>query len=696
MSYESLERELERRQERRTKGDKKSKRKSFPYRRGGRKGSKVRTKLNSENWSGDEESPLAKALAAARERANIVKPQLNIKNLPHRNQKSLTDFEADTRWISSYPGERPPWCSNRNPRAIVKYPCNCGECDAETYVGKFAAQEYGTNCDTCGGFLRDCIGHTDGETCNQAGVETRLCTKCEDDVRCDSCRRIYDYYGGDNPFCDVCSQMVPYNPVSNVGESHKGWCKWDAGYGQTAGTCETCWSEPWMWSNDLGYLSFNEGTPHYNSDIETMCLHCMEEDYPEAYEELINQIPEKESKEEIKSKKWWKFWNAEEEDDYDEDDYGLCSQGCPNDEVTELCEECDQCRDNCCVFWDCFKCKGPVCVNERFFEENLQTMKNMKLIDDDGGLQSTSVCTECLEDVMNQISEEVEVSDPPTPEEALRILASGVIWRPEDVADLASDALNQTENDYKWVKYLKRFGAESFEAHEGGTNMSLPTNQLKILKYLGQFHPNLIDNWDPPAGLTQSEIAKAVGQKSRTGVINPLNRLIEMGLVVSRQKRPPGARRVVKVFFPTWEGHELVRNLEQSTQSAAETHNMDIEYWETQAHENTLTGLSHEDIHSSEEFRAKGISHLKPSQIKEKATEILVEFQKHNLKGMWLQELTNRINATLPRTRNVTQGYVSKSLGKSIGGRSPFYITSDGRVFNHRGQDRGEFIKGVI
>ena len=92
----------------------------------------------------------------------------------------------------------------------------------------------------------------------------------------------------------------------------------------------------------------------------------------------------------------------------------------------------------------------------------------------------------------------------------------------------------------------------------------------------------------------------------------------------------------------------------------------------------------------------KGISHLKPSQIKEKATEILVEFQKHNLKGMWLQELTNRINATLPRTRNVTQGYVSKSLGKSIGGRSPFYITSDGRVFNHRGQDRGEFIKGVI
>jgi DNA-binding MarR family transcriptional regulator len=390
MSYESLERELERRQERRTKGDKKSKRKSFPYRRGGRKGSKVRTKLNSENWSGDEESPLAKALAAARERANIVKPQLNIKKLPHRNQKSLTDFEANTRWTSSYPGELPPWCSNRNPRAIVQYPCNCGECDAEY-----------------------------------------------------------------------------------------------------------------------------------------------------------------------------------------------------------------------------------------------------------------------------------------------------------------------------------------FEAQEYGTNMSLSTNQLKILKYLGQFHPNLIDNWDPPAGLTQSEIAKAVGQKSHTGVINPLNRLIEMGLVVSRQKRPPGARRVVKVFFPTWEGHELVRNLEQSTQSVAEpkhpgwfwnvqsnqwsqdsssfeAHNIDIEYWETQAHENTLTGLSHEDIHSSEEFRAKGISHLKPSQIKEKATEILVEFQKHNLKGMWLQELTNRINATLPRTRNVTQSYVSKSLGKSIGGRSPFYITSDGRVFNHRGQDRGEFIKGVI
>jgi hypothetical protein len=181
------------------------------------------------------------------------------------------------------------------------------EYDAEN----FSAQEYGTNCNTCGGFLKDCIGYVHGEPCNQAGSEPRLCTKCEDDIRCSSCRQLYFHYEGADPHCDVCNQIIGYDPISNLSYSHKGWCKWDAGYGQTAGTCETCWSEPWMWSNDLGYLSFNEGTPHYNSDIETMCLHCMEEDYPEAYEELINQIPEKESKEEIKSKKWWKFWNAE-------------------------------------------------------------------------------------------------------------------------------------------------------------------------------------------------------------------------------------------------------------------------------------------------------------------------------------------------------------------------------------------------
>ena len=95
MSYESLERELARRQSkrqsRRSKGDKKSKRKYSPYRRGGRKGSKTRTRL------AEGEDKLGKALAAARERAaKYAKPRLNITKLPDREQLSLRDFDAET------------------------------------------------------------------------------------------------------------------------------------------------------------------------------------------------------------------------------------------------------------------------------------------------------------------------------------------------------------------------------------------------------------------------------------------------------------------------------------------------------------------------------------------------------------------------------------------------------------------------
>ena len=709
MSYESLEREMERRKLRRTKGDKKIERKSFPYRRGGRKGSKVRTKLNSENWSGDEESPLAKALAAARERANIVKSQLNIKNLPHRNQKSLTDFEADTRWTSSYPGELPPWCSNRNPRAIVQYPCNCGECDAEY----FEAQEYGTNCDTCGGFLRDCIGHTDGETCNQAGVETRLCTKCEDDVRCDSCRRIYDYYGGDNPFCDVCSQMVPYNPVSNVGESHKGWCKWDAGYGQTAGTCETCWSEPWMWSNDLGYLSFNEGTPHYNSDIETMCLHCMEEDYPEAYEELINQIPEKESKEEIKSKKWWKFWNAEEEDDYEAEanymkqgfdiqregsshyaiyyiikgdnhirldydrrtDYGNRpdAREYPYDygeqdfsTLQEALNWFDKQIENGRVFTD-------FGTNSNWNAETCPMCKN------DNPIIGGEVCAECtqyLEDEQDRFSQRYGAEWTGNCQRCGDRTSHNLVYGRYNTDIICRDCADKENEE------VQQMNAE---------NIRLRPIELKILQYLSQFSPDGVTRWDPPAGLTKSEIAEAVGQKSRTGVINPLNRLIEMRLVVSMQKRPPGARRVVDVFFPTYEGLKVAKKI--PTQRMAETNSMDIdgdgqvENWEVQAHENNLTGLGHEETFNAPSNKDKQI------EIRELAIEVLTEAKT----WLWLQDLTNRIKTkTKGGHKKITTQFVSKVIGKSRGGANGFYVTPNGKIYYHGDTDRGEFIRGMF
>lgn len=403
MSYESLKREMERRKLRRTKGDKKIERKSFPYRRGGRKGSKNRTKQSEsvENWSGNEEGQLSKALAAARERANIVKPQLNIKNLPHRNQKSLTDFEADTRWTSSYPGELPPWCSNRNPRAIVQYPCNCGECDRQSFQAEWTG-----NCQRCG-------------------------------------------------------DRTTHNLV----------------YGR------------------------------YNTDI--ICRDCADKE---------------------------------------------------NEEVQQMNAE----------------------------------------------------------------------------------------------------------------------------------NITLRPKELKILQYLSQFSPDGVTRWDPPAGLTKSEIAEAVGQKSRTGVINPLNRLIEMGLVVSMQKRPPGARRVVGVFFPTYEGLKVVKNI--PTQRMAET-SMDIdgdgqvEHWEVQAHENNLTGLGHEETFNAPSNKDKQI------EIRELAIEVLTEAKT----WLWLQDLTNRIKTKAKGGRKkITTQFVSRALGKSRGGTNGFYVSPNGKIYYYGDTDRGEFIRGMF
>ena len=45
------------------------------------------------NWGGDPDGQLAKALAKAREDAKKPRRPLKITKLPHRNQKSLKDFE---------------------------------------------------------------------------------------------------------------------------------------------------------------------------------------------------------------------------------------------------------------------------------------------------------------------------------------------------------------------------------------------------------------------------------------------------------------------------------------------------------------------------------------------------------------------------------------------------------------------------
>lgn len=51
---------------------------------------------DSENWGGDPEGQLAKALAKAREDSKKPRRPLKITKLPHRDQKTLKDFEAET------------------------------------------------------------------------------------------------------------------------------------------------------------------------------------------------------------------------------------------------------------------------------------------------------------------------------------------------------------------------------------------------------------------------------------------------------------------------------------------------------------------------------------------------------------------------------------------------------------------------
>ena len=51
---------------------------------------------NAEDWGGDPDGPLAKALAKARAKSKEPRKPLKIEKLPHRDQKSLQDFEAET------------------------------------------------------------------------------------------------------------------------------------------------------------------------------------------------------------------------------------------------------------------------------------------------------------------------------------------------------------------------------------------------------------------------------------------------------------------------------------------------------------------------------------------------------------------------------------------------------------------------
>ncbi len=210
-----------------------------------------------------------------------------------------------------------------------------------------------------------------------------------------------------------------------------------------------------------------------------------------------------------------------------------------------------------------------------------------------------------------------------------------------------------------------------------------------ILIYLSQFNPELVHRkYGIPTGMTQREIGKAVGTV-RTNATRHLQDLIGLGLVVQIMRRPDGASRIAKVYLPTYEGQKIA----QSFRAEDLNGNGVIDTWETHAHENTLTGLAHEESYSGETFRANlRKTNLKPNQIREKAQEAF-----EGVAGwMWLSELTGKINSTLSTRQRIAPGVVSRAIGTSKGGHHGFYVTLDKRIFYYGDKDRGEFIKGVI
>ena len=51
-------------------------------------------RMNAENWGGDPDGQLAKALAKARAKSKEPRKPLKLTRLPHPDQKTLKDFEA--------------------------------------------------------------------------------------------------------------------------------------------------------------------------------------------------------------------------------------------------------------------------------------------------------------------------------------------------------------------------------------------------------------------------------------------------------------------------------------------------------------------------------------------------------------------------------------------------------------------------
>tara|TARA_R110001592_G_scaffold11793_2_gene57702 strand:+ start:16589 stop:18418 length:1830 start_codon:yes stop_codon:yes gene_type:complete len=609
MSYESLERELARRQSLTIE----ELREKARLRRGGRKGSKTRTRL------AEGEDKLGKALAAARERAaKYAKPRLNITKLPDREQLSLKDFDAETFGVHG------------------DYPVKVFSYSVDVHKDDYEQGEVGDSVH----YWRKEEDDFDFDT--KAQNEEELLKILNEMIRVEVGRRVPTHKKADFGF----DMDNAYTDVHATYEEGQGMGFYD-------------------YPNEHEREAWKRGKQELFSLGFTFEIEPVDESYAETFDA--------------------ETFKAEDE--------VIVVEGYRPKRVESM--------GNVALFYI-----GPEA--ERHYTHPLSPYQGrMVLPNGTPGtiINPAGITIQDVDEVMQH-----RTGAPWSGEYVLWVLEDGGRWA--DSSQSRMYTFDSEEFRAEPAMYVKCFECEkpgysdemskiafghlcarcarpeinwgTYSAESGLNN-----THRDILTYLSPFNPELVHRkYGIPAGLTQREIGNAIGTV-RTNATKHLQDLIELGLVTQIMRRPDGERRKVKVYLPTYEGRKIAESFRAEDLNG----NGVIDAWETHAHENTLTGLAHEETHFSETFRANlRKTNLKPSQIREKAQEAF-----EGVTGwMWLSELTGKINSTLGARQRIAPGVVSRAIGSSTGGRDGFYITLNKRIFYYGDKDRGEFIKGVI
>lgn len=622
--------------------------------------------FRSENWSGDEEGQLAKALAKARERAKQVRKPLKIERLPHRDQRSLKDFEK--REAETFGVETLDWLEANKEYAptelIIKRLKESGvwELGDDPYAGTWDAINWWATVKIQDGTLVRAIPTLD----DRFNINIILIVG-----------EMAEGYG---------RVTVSYTDIDNA--------NWEDSYPE----------EMEQLGKELTIIFKNNGMFQSGDSLE---YGDMGEFYNVVWGDLVRHDC---------------ATNADL--DIYEDDFIVMECNTCGRTATFRQETPYEGPRNAETFdAETFKAEDEVIVVEGYRPKRVEAWLSagnavIFYVGDRAELRYTHP--------MSMYQERTLLPSPLQPRQSGQSIINPTGITLADVDELMQVSTGEPWNG-KYVLYtdegnflfyepkkfreikeaetkkprkrrgIKRWGKHPYarKSSRRAESFDLPETQQRILKYLSQIHPDRIHNWDPPKGLTQREIGETVGVV-RTNATKHLNDLIDLGLVKMAKKRPVGERRLQKVYFPTFAGRRV------GTSFASESMLLDldgdgvIEPWEIETQEAMLTGLNHETIQPVEfEAMEKGLG----DNLRQAAIEVLQDrtgwIGLDELTRLAAQKMYERKRGRKKSPRSL-KGILSRAIGSSRGGIPPFYVTRDGRIYYYGDQDRGEFIKGVI